>query len=345
MPDQSRGIALAIAARQRGGVFTVDDVQRAGFSRGQLRGRVQAGHWCRLRTGVFALAGVVRTADARETHRLRTAAALAVTTNTWASTTSAGVVHGLEMLREPPLDVIRLARAATGPGRARRSADLQIRTCGLPPEHRTVVRGVRTTTAARTAVDLARELPILTGVVAVDSAMRRRGVTVSALDAVLSQLAGWPGTARAASAIQLADPKAESVLESVSRVELITRGLPPETQCWLAGPGGAARTDFLWWRRRTIGEADGLAKYEKYGASDRDPLVLEKWRHQMLDDWGFEVVRWTWAEIRRDPDAVADRVRRAFARSGLRQEIRARNGEPDLVRRLAAAPWDLPRVI
>lgn len=175
--------------------------------------------------------------------------------------------------------------------------------------------------------------------------MRRRGVTANDLAGIAQELTGWPGSARAASAIRLADARSESVLESVSRVELITRDLSPETQCWLAGPTGSVRTDFLWWHQRTIGEADGLAKYAKYGASDRDPLVLEKLRHQLLEDWGFEVVRWTWTEIRRDPDAVADRVRRAFARSALRQEIRARNHEPDLVRRLSAAPWDLPRVV
>lgn len=345
MPDQGREIALAIAARQRGGVFTVDDARRAGFSRGELRARLRAGHWVRLRPGVFALGGVVRTANPREVHRLRTAAAIAALSDTWAGTSSAAVVHNLEMLREPPMEVIQLVRPTPGPGRTSRSSDLRVRECSLPPAHRATVGGVRTTSAARTAVDLARQLPTLAGVVTLDSAMRRRGVTADALKGVAGDLTGWPGSAHAAAAIRLADPRAESVLESVSRVELTTRDLPPETQCWLAGPGGAARADFLWWRRRTIGEADGLAKYEKYGASDRDPLVLEKWRHQMLEDWGFEVVRWTWGEIRRDPDAVADRVRRAFDRSALRQEIRARNGEPDLVRRLVAAPWDVPRVI
>ena len=46
-----------------------------------------------------------------------------------------------------------------------------------------------------------------------------------------------------------------------------------QTQCWLLGPGGEAiRVDFLWWQERTVGEADGLAKYVKYGDSRRDPL-------------------------------------------------------------------------
>ena len=342
MSDQRRAIHLAIAARQRGGIFTLDDLLRAGFTRGELRSNLRSGSWTRLRYGVFVLTAAFAAANPRETHRFGTAAALAVTGSTWAGTASAAVVHRLELLEEPPLDVLRLVRPASGPGRTRRVGDVELRECGLPSAHRTAVRGVRTTTAARTAIDLAREMPTLAGVVVLDSAMHRDGVDPAALDGVLTQLAGWPGIARAASAVALADPGAESVLESVSRVELVTRDLRPETQIWLAGPGGYARSDFLWWRERTIGEADGLGKYAKHGPGPGDPLVLEKLRHQLLEEWGFEVVRWTWLEIRADPDAVAERVRRGFARSALRQEIRARNKEPDLVRRLAGAPWELP---
>lgn len=251
---------------------------------------------------------------------------------------------GLERLRWPQLDSVELTRPAAGPGRVRRVGDLSIHECGLPVAHRITRAGIRTTTAARTAIDLARDDDLLGAVVVLDSAMRRYGVDPADLAEVLHQCVGWPGSVLAAAALELTDAHAESVLESVSRAELTTRDLRPETQCWLLGADGTAvRADFLWWRERTVGEADGLAKYLEDGPPDRlSPLQAEKLRHARLEEWGLEVVRWGWREVRRDPDAVADRIRRGFARSAIRQEIRARAGEPEVVRRLPAAPWDLP---
>lgn len=204
---------------------------------------------------------------------------------------------------------------------------------------------MRATTPARTVIDLSRRLPVLDAVVVIDSAIRRRRASVAELERVLAYCRGWPGSADASAALALADPVAESVLESLSRVELIGHALRPETQCWLVGPDGRAlRVDFLWWRERTVGEADGLGKYVKYGPEGgMDPLKAEKIRQEVLEDWGLEVVRWGMREMRRDSAGVADRVRRGFARSLVRQEIRARNGEDEPFRRLPCAPWDLPR--
>lgn len=195
-------------------------------------------------------------------------------------------------------------------------------------EHRTGRRGVRTTTPARTVVDIARAGDVLDAVVVVDSGMRRLGVRRGDVAAVLQACAGWPGTAAAATALELADPVSQSVFESVSRVELTRRGLRPETQVWLAGPTGPAlRVDFLWWLQRTVGEADGLGKYAKYGPGNRlDPLQSEKLRQEVLEEWGLEVVRWGWREMREEPDAVARRVGRGYARSAVRQEMQRRAG-------------------
>ena len=246
------------------------------------------------------------------------------------------------MLREPELTIVQLTRPTTGRARVRVQGGIEIRECALPRSDRTSRNGVRVTTPARTVVDLARELPLLDSVVVIDSAMRRLGVAVAAVHDVLDRCSGWPGSRAARAAVDLADPRAESVLESISRFELVQAGLAPETQCWLLGPDGTAvRVDFLWWEQRTVGEADGLAKYTKFGSSALDPLQLEKIRQEQLERWGLEVVRWGSREIRRDPAGVAARVRQGFARSAIRQEVLRRNGEPELVRRLTAAPWDM----
>lgn len=327
-----------------GGVFTVAEAMAAGYTRAQIRHRVATGAWQGLRRGVLVEDEVARRAraDPRSHHRLLTAAALAAHAGAWASHESAAVSHGLEFLRQPDLDLVRLTRPARGLTQVRREAGSEIHSCGLPPEHRNDAK--RATTPARTVVDLARRLPLLDAVVVADSAMRRRGVRNADLARVLESCRGWPGSVQAGAVLGLADPLAESVLESLSRVELVGHGLPPETQCWLVGPDGRAlRVDFLWWPERTVGEADGLGKYVKYGPRPTmDPLKVEKIRQEVLEDWGLEVVRWGMREMRRDSAGVADRVRRGFARSLVRQEIRARNGEVEVFHRLPCAPWDIP---
>ena len=73
------------------------------------------------------------------------------------------------------------------------------------------------------------------------------------------------------------------------------------------------RVEFLWCAQRTVGEADGRLKY-----ATRDDLWAEKRREDALRDAGFEVVRFGWADVLHRPEVLRDRVRRAFARAGLR---------------------------
>ncbi|MPY81610.1 MAG: DUF559 domain-containing protein, partial [Actinophytocola sp.] len=72
------------------------------------------------------------------------------------------------------------------------------------------------------------------------------------------------------------------------------------------------RVDMLWPQYRTIGEADGAAKY---GVKAPDSLFREKQREDALRDLGYEVVRWTWWDIERAPRRVVERVQRAFRRA------------------------------
>ena len=315
-----------------------------GWSPGRVRAAVDSRRWTRLRRSVFAETDVVTAAarTVRTRHRLDLAAAVAATTHAWAGFASAAVIHDLEFLTEPTLATLRLTRPASAQSRVRRRNGIELHECALPAVDRTSRDGVRVTSVARTVVDLARDLPLLDAVVLIDGAMRRLGLTGAAASDVLSRCSRWDGSVNARAALDLADPRAESVLESVSRFELVRAGLAPEPQCWLLGPEGVAvRVDFLWWDQRTVGESDGLAKYVKHGSSSYlDPLQLEKLRQERLEAWGLEVVRWTSREIHTEPAAVVARVRRGFARSAIRQEIRRRNGEVEIVRRLSAAPWE-----
>jgi hypothetical protein len=145
-----------------------------------------------------------------------------------------------------------------------------------------------------------------------DTVLRNGLATRARLHEIASLFRGRAGVATARLLIDIADARAESPLESHSRMFFATVRLPtPETQVVLYDDHGrtVGRVDFLWREHRTIGEADGRLKYVGL-----DALYREKQREDRLRDLGFEVVRWDGSDIRQSPEATAARIRAAFAR-------------------------------
>ena len=190
----------------------------------------------------------------------------------------------------------------------------------VPDHHLTSVRGAVVRTPARTAVDLARKGPALSAVVVLDGA-RRLGVSRAELEQVLDDCRGWPGVQQARRWVDFADGRAESALESVGRWRMHEAELPPpDLQVVVSDQDGPiGRTDFLWEAYRTIGEADGLAKYRcADGTADFARLRAEKLREDRLRDAGWEVFRFSWDEAVHRAAVIDMRARRAFARGTLR---------------------------
>ncbi len=118
--------------------------------------------------------------------------------------------------------------------------------------------------------------------------------------------------------VAFADPLAESVLESISRVAFHEHGLPPpELQVWVGDEDEiAGRVDFLWREHRTIAEADGAIKYTRPARA-----LAQLNRDARLRAAGFAVVHFTWPEITRVPGQVVTAIRAAFRQdSGTRRE-------------------------
>lgn len=193
-------------------------------------------------------------------------------------------------------------------GGAWRDAEVSVGVARLPSHHVTEVAGVPATSMARTVVDLGRRATLMSAVVLTDSALRR-GCKQGDMEQVLADCRDWPGSPKAAAAVALASPFAESVLESVSRVVFARRGLPqPELQVNLGDADGfIGRVDFLWRDRRVVGESDGMAKYK-----DIVDLHAEKLRQERLECAGFTVVRWTWDDIWTRSEWVVARIARAL---------------------------------
>ncbi len=181
-----------------------------------------------------------------------------------------------------------------------------------------MIEGVAVTSMARTVADLARTLPLDQAVAVGDRALRM-GLDPAELADVLDRAARWAGVRKARRVSAFLDPRSESVGESFSRVRCHELGLPaPEPQFDVINDLDqfVARTDFAWPELRTLGEFDGMLKYQRLRRKDEtveDAVIREKLREDALRDLGWQVVRWIWAELFR-PRIIADRLDRAFAR-------------------------------
>jgi hypothetical protein len=293
--------------------FRRRDAIRHGLEDRQVRRLLAAGELHTLRHGVLVGQRRVQLCadDPRQLHALHAAACqLVLGRNALVSQESAGWLHGLPALGPRP-DVVRLTRP-TGACRTLRGA--KVRVCPVPPDHAGCALGLPATSLARTVVDLARELPRADAVVAADAALRA-GCRRADLEAVLRDCWTWRGIDGAGWVVGFADRRAESPLESLSRVVFAAGGLPAaDLQVRLGDDWLLGVVDFYWRAHGVVGEADGLLKY------DGDPQALrrEKLRQELLEEAGFVVVRWGWEDITARPQATVERVRRALARGRAR---------------------------
>jgi hypothetical protein len=263
---------------------------------------------------VTAVTGGARGDQARQAgeHLLRVAAALAVTgSRSVGSHDSAARVYGLGVLGRDPAPVIEMTRAPGGQGGRTGRPGVRVHVAALPLDHVVSYRGVPLTSVPRTVIDLARILPFAQAVAVADSALNARLTSKGQLSAVTAECPRWPGVKRAREVTEFSDPRAESVLESLSRAAFHQFGLPPpDLQVWVGDDGEViGRVDFLWRRYRTIGEADGAVKYE---TPARARAQLD--RDARLRAAGYEVVHFTWPEITRVPEQVVESIRMAFRR-------------------------------
>ncbi|MCW5953193.1 MAG: DUF559 domain-containing protein [Propionibacteriaceae bacterium] len=184
--------------------------------------------------------------------------------------------------------------------------------------------GHAVTTLERTTIDLATGLELPSALVLLDAAERQLVSTYVASPkrsdfanlrlAKAAQNALWEvarslRATRLRPAIELADPRRETPIESLSAGHMHLAGLPaPEPQAAIRTPRGTYYPDFLWREARLIGEADGALKY-----ADQRSILLEKEREQILIDLGFRFVRWLGKEIRLTPEVVMARIGRVLA--------------------------------
>jgi hypothetical protein len=307
--------------------FTTAHALAVGHTLADLRQAVRSGRLIRLRRGVFIAADTRREAahnDAVRHAQEIAALALAMPRRRLVAVgTSAARIHGLPLRDSFPDDLTVAVAGRPGLHGTHRDGYF-LRAERLPDHHVETKHGVLVTTPARTVLDVAAHHGFANGVIATDAAYHRQLLTPAVLHTTVEELERRPGIEVARECMQFADPRCESVLESISRLAMREIGLPmPTTQVTLYDDGRIRiRVDFFWEWLRLVGEADGEQKYTMGGRDPIAELRAQQEREHILRERGFEIVRWNW-HLANNPGLLGARLRRAMARA---EERRGRAG-------------------
>ena len=286
-------------ARQ-GGLLTRTQALDLGLSPNHIHALVRSEQWVRLRRGAYCDADVWRAADVHRGRPLlqAKAAILLMRRDCLLSHDSSAHAQRLDILA-PDDPFVHVTRP--GFTNAWTKAGVKHHLARYRPEQVVVASDVRCLDLARTAVDIARERGHLHGLVAADSAMRL-GVTRSQLEAAYEPMANWPGVTEARTAVELADPLAQTVIETLGRDFVLELGIgTPDLQF----PVQLPRTTV--WGDIRVGnhlfECDGLLKYvplAQGGVATRPVervVADEKEREALLRGEGLGLSRLVFADF------------------------------------------------
>lgn len=182
----------------------------------------------------------------------------------------------------------------------------------INPDELIHVGGLPVTTAARTAFDLARQLPTGEAVARLDALMRAKPFSTEDVLMLAERHAGARGLRRLRAALPLVDPGAASPKETWLRLLFIDAGLPfpatqlPVQQNWRL----IALLDMGWEKYRVAAEYDG-----DHHRTDRRQYARDQARLRTVEELGWIVIR-VIAEDK--PEDVIRRARDALLRRGLR---------------------------
>ena len=257
------------------GPFTLEEARAAGLTLTALQSKA----WRRIGSGLYCW--VRRREDAwpllQAWHRRLPSATFTVRTAAW--------LHGLDV---DPIHPVEVAVPASSGIRSR--PGLTVRKSDIATSETINLRGLPATTIQRTLL-VSRTLPEVEALIVLDQALRK-------------------GFARVNTPLGLLAEPAESPMETRLRWLLLNAGLPrPIVQAKLHDARGReiARADLYYPDARLVIEYDGT--------NHRDRLIDDNRRQNLLVDAGFQVLRFTAADLNQRPGAVAALVRAALSRS------------------------------
>jgi very-short-patch-repair endonuclease len=301
-PNRRHLPELAFARRQRG-LVTRSQLLSV-MSAEAIRHRLNTGRLHRIYPGVYAVGRPDLTREGRWL-----AAVLACGEGAALSHVPAALYWGIvERGDERPHVTVARAGGRRGPQGLRVHASET-----LAPEDVVCRYGIPVTSLTRTLIDLAGVLDDRD----LRSAVRRAehvGLDLSALWAAVAEPASDPRKARLRRLLRLYVSGAVNAGLEDEFLDLCRRyrvRLPDEQQ-----RVGRARVDFTWHDVRLIVETDDRGTHDTAVA-----FLDDRVRDRRLKAAGFEVLRFTWAEVRHRPAEVARELRAAIARR--RRELSA----------------------
>jgi len=285
--------------KRHGGLVTRKQAVDAGVPGRTLTDLTRSGALARVARGVYAVGSRLALRDPRE---------IALGMVAVLSYQSAAAWFGIDL--PLPVDVLHVTASRNRGRRSDAVRGVRIHRADLAPSEVWRVRGAPVTSPLRTALDLARHVPLEQGVAIVDSFIRARLLSAADFAQGAARAAG-PGRRRIQMVAVLVDPRSDSVLESLTRVLLWRHGLlPTHSQFRFRHPatGWTGLLDFAWPLRRVALECDG---YEFHAA--REPFQRDRRRWSALSRCGWHAGVVTWFDVTSDPDYVVQLVRDLLA--------------------------------
>lgn len=170
------------------------------------------------------------------------------------------------------------------------------------------ISGISVTTAARTALDLARRRPVDAAVAEIDGLLNATRTKVADVELLAERHRGDKGIRSARMTLDLVDPGAESPRETWLRLLIVRAGYPrPETQIRVKDEFGqvVARVDMGWSDLKIAVEYDG-----EHHWTDRRRLAADIRRTELLKELGWIVIRVTAEDT---PETIRRRIAAAWA--------------------------------
>ena len=168
----------------------------------------------------------------------------------------------------------------------------------------TVIAGRPATTPAWTAIEVARGLRPPRALATLDAALRSGTCSRDELNRAIEQQSGRRGIVAVRELLGLANPRAESPMESEARLVMIDGGLPPVLQYEVVDLDGRIwRLDFAWPECLVAAEYDGLDWH-----SGPEAFFRDRQRSAALQDLGWVVVPIVAEDVRYRPAGLVRRL-------------------------------------
>ncbi len=293
-----------------GPVVHLRDADTCGVARGLLLRLVDHGELRRIAKSAFVRTSDWEAGSAWERFRLRSVGfGMCIAPDAHLTGASASALLTLPTLFGPPALPIAIRPGDPHTGHDRTPFG-RVRRGYLPAGHRTIRSRVRTVSPAFAAVDAARHQGPLEGLVVMDAVLHS-GIHRESVWDVIRHMLAYPGIKTAQWALEHADARAESPLETLGRHSFLSAGLPPPlSNVWVRTDATWFRVDHLIPSTGVILEADGAVKYNN--RPDADAIVRsEKERERLLRQAGFAVGRYSWSDAVNAPRTIPSRAAQA----------------------------------